>query len=69
MPMADPVRIPRFKFDVPPREDVGEAWVLVYEVSGGFSLVVTTEHGGDVDVFLTKSEFARLQSGISEISG
>jgi hypothetical protein len=50
-------RIPRFKFDVSPKNGEGEAWVLLYEVSDGFSLVVTARNNGDTEIFLTKEEF------------
>jgi len=65
--MSAPDKIPRLRFDLPKKEGIGEASVLVYEVAGGFSLVVTAEHGGDADIFLTRAEFAELHQRLAEI--
>ena len=65
--MSAPDKIPRLRFDLPKKEGISEAWVLVYEVADGFSLVVTAEHGGDADVFLTRAEFAQFQQRLAEI--
>jgi hypothetical protein len=65
--MSAPDRLPRLRFDLPKREGIGEACVLVYEVAGEFELVLTAEHGGDAEVFLTRAEFAQLQQRLAEI--
>jgi hypothetical protein len=57
----------RLRFDLPKKEGIGEACVLVYEVADGFSLVVTAEHGGDADISLTRAEFAQLQQRLAEV--
>lgn len=57
----------RLRFDLPKKEGIGEACVLVYEVADGFSLVVTAEHGGDADISLTREEFAQLQQRLAEV--
>jgi hypothetical protein len=66
--MSAPDKIPRLRFDLPKKEGIGEASVLVYEVAGGFSLVVTAEHSGDADISLTREEFAQLQKRLAEIA-
>ncbi|PYI81108.1 MAG: hypothetical protein DME26_20365 [Verrucomicrobia bacterium] len=57
----------RLRFDLPKKEGIGGACVLVNEVSDGFSVVVTAEHGGDVDISLTRAEFVQLQKKLAEI--
>jgi hypothetical protein len=37
-------------------------------VAGGFSLVVTAEHGGDADISLSRAEFEQLQKRLAEIA-
>jgi len=58
----------RLRFDLPKKEGIGEACVLVYEVADGFSFVVTAEHGGDADISLTRAEFAQFQQRLSEVA-
>jgi hypothetical protein len=57
----------RLRFDLPKKEGIGEAIILLYEVADGFSLVVTAEHGGDADISLTRAEFVQLQKRLAEI--
>ena len=65
--MPVPEKTLRLRFDLPNKDGIGEACVLVYEVSDGFSLVVTAEHGGDADISLTRAEFAQLQQRLAEV--
>jgi hypothetical protein len=57
----------RLRFNLPTKEGIGEACVLIYQVADGFSLVVTAEHGGDADITLTRAEFAQLQQRLAEV--
>ena len=57
----------KLRFDLPEKEGIGKACVLVYEVADGFSLVITAEHGGDTDISLTRAEFAQLQRRLTEV--
>ena len=57
----------RLHFDLPKKEGVGKAQLDVYEASGEFSLVVTTEHGGDVLIFMTRAELTKLQQKFAQI--
>ena len=57
----------RFRFDLPKKEGIGEACILVYETTDGFSLVVTAEHGGDSDVLLTREELTQFRKKLTEI--
>jgi hypothetical protein len=57
----------RLRFDLPKKEGIGEASVLVYEVPDGFSLVITAEQGGDADITLTRAEFAQLRQRLAEV--
>ena len=65
MPTTD--KITRLRFDLPKKEGIGEACVLVYEVADGFSLVITAEHGGDADIHLTRAEFDQLRQRLADI--
>jgi hypothetical protein len=57
----------RLRFDLPKKEGIGEASVLVYEVADGFSLVITAGHGGDLEIRLTRAELAQLQQRLADI--
>jgi hypothetical protein len=47
--------------------DGGEAVVLLYQFEDDFNLVVTTRHGGDLDVYLPKKDLAIFHKTIGEI--
>jgi hypothetical protein len=63
-----PTRIPRFKFDIPPKNGDDEACILIYELPDGFSLVTTARDNSDTEIFLTKEEILRCQKLFSEIA-